>query len=152
VTTWNVGLQDFDATGASYSTKNAKWIPDLVMTPGKGFFVTMQADWTNTFVGNVRQGSITNAITGSAALDMIGSMVPLGGSLTTNILAGYAGSQSDLITTWNVGLQDYDHTGASYSTKNAKWIPDNLGINVGDGFFLTHLGAGFNYIRNFTVQ
>jgi hypothetical protein len=152
VSTWNVGLQDYDATVPSYNTKKATWVPNLLIAPGQGFFVTMTANFTNTFVGNVRQGALSTPITGSGALDLIGSQVPMGGSLTTNVLAGYPGTLSDAISTWNVSLQDFDATVASYNTKKGIWVPDDMGIKVADGFFLARQGAAVTYTRNFTVQ
>jgi hypothetical protein len=150
VLTWNVGLQDYDGTVPTYNTKKASWNPDLTIPTGSGFFVTMQANWTNTWVGNVRQGALSIPIDGNGALDLIGSLVPIGGSLT-NVLAGYAGTPSDQILTWNVSLGDFDGTVPSYNTKKGVFAPD-VDIAVGSGFFLNRRGTPIVYTRNFTVQ
>jgi len=152
VSTWNVGLQDFDASGATYSTKKASWLPDLVIPAGIGFFLSSPVNYTNTWVGNVRQGALSTPITGNSGLDLIGSQVPMGASITTNVLAQYPATFGDTISTWNVGLQDFDASGTTYSTKKNAWNPDDVGIKVADGFFLSRQGPAVTYTRNFTVQ
>jgi len=113
----------------------------------------MSQDFTNTFVGNVRQGNLTNAVAGNNLLDLLGSMVPVGGDLNTNILVGWTAQNLDTILHWNVGLQDFDPALSQYRTRsNQGWTP-NISINVGEGFFMRSSIAGpTNWVRNFTVQ
>jgi len=153
VQTWNVSAQDFDSAPCTYKTiGNQRWVPNRVIPAGKGFFIFPKATMTNTWVGNVLQGSLTNVITGNSSIDFVGSMVPIGGDLNTNIMVGYAANNGDIIQHWNVSKQDYDSTPSTYKTiGNQRWTP-NYTINVGEAFQLINKKPGpYNWVRNFTV-
>jgi hypothetical protein len=141
-----------DSVQPTYFQATHTWNPDVVIKPGEGFFVIASADFTNTFVGEVAQGSITNPvpIIGNGGYVAVSSPVPLGGSLT-NILAGYPATDQDLVNTWNVGTQDLDAVQYTYFQATGKWQPD-ANIPVGDGFFLIRSGPQVTWVRNFTVQ
>jgi len=147
---WNAALQDFDPLIPAYSTFNNKWTPTTTIKPGQGFFVVAAANFTNTFVGNVRQGPVTNNLIGAGNYEAIGSTVPLAGGIT-NVLAQYPAVNGDTIQIWNVGLQDFDPSIPAYSTFNNKWTPDHA-FAVGEGFFLVRAGGPVAYARSFTVQ
>jgi len=149
---WLVDKQDLDVNNiASYSAANKAWAPNPVLNPGEGFFVVAGSDFTNTFVGDVPQGSLTNALVGNSAFEAIGSKVPVGGNLAT-VLAGYPATDGDQVWTWNTALQDFNVSDvASYSAAQSKWNPDAT-VAVGDAFFLVRAGGPVNYVRNFTVQ
>jgi hypothetical protein len=148
---WNVGLQDFDPTIPTYNGVSHVWVPDSTIKPGQGFFVVPNGPFTNTFVGNVRQGPVTNAIAGSGAYVAIGSTVPLSGNIT-NVLDQYPALGGDQIQLWSVALQDFSPTIPTYNAVSGKWAPDYNGFNVGDGFFIVRNGASVSYVRSFTVQ
>lgn len=147
---WSVALQDFAASTPQFSTSTGKWFPTASIAPGQGFFVVANGNFTNTFVGNVRQGPVTNTLVGNGNYECIASTVPLGGG-TTNVLDQYPALDGDTIQIWSVALQDFAATTPQYSTSTGKWFPD-YNFNVGDGFFLVRNGAGTNYVRSFTVQ
>jgi hypothetical protein len=157
VLTWNATSQGYDGTQPAYSTKSSKWSPDNAIPAGKGFFVTAKgAAFTNTWVGNVWQGALSNSLSGNSGYDLIGSLVPIGGSLTTNVLAQYPGVNGDRILTWNVTNQAYDGTQPAYSSKSSRWSPDDAtagfsGVQPAQAFFLIRKGAPVVYVRNFTV-
>jgi hypothetical protein len=147
---WNAAIQDFSPTIPAYSTFNNKWTPTTTIQPGQGFFVVAAGNFTNTFVGNVRQGPVTNNLIGAGNYEAIGSTVPLGGGIT-NVLAQYPAGNGDTIQLWNVGLQDFDPSIPAYSTFNNKWTPDHV-FAVGEAFFLVRAGGPVAYVRSFTVQ
>ena len=147
---WDIAAQDFSGTTPQYDAGQKKWIPNATVAPGLGYFVVAGADFTNTFVGNVLQGSLTNSIVGGSAYQAIGSMVPVGGSLT-NVLAGYQATDGDTVQMWDVATQDFSGTTPQYDALQSKWIPDTS-VPVGDGFFLVRTGGDTKYVRNFTVQ
>ena len=149
VFTWNEGAQDLDAVVPTYFT-GVGWTPDITIAPGQGFFALGGDNFTNTFVGEVRQGALATAIGGNAGFSAIGSQVPQGGSLTTNILAGYIPSDGDSVFTWNEGAQDLDAVVPTFFT-GVGWTPD-INLNVADGFFLLRVDPGVTWTRNFTVQ
>jgi len=149
---WLVAKQDLDTvTIPTYSFAQKTWVPNPVINPGEGFFVVGGSDFTNTFVGDVPQGTMTNSLVGGGNFEAIGSQVPIGGNLAT-VLAQYPATDNDQVWTWNVGLQDFNTAAVStYSAAQAKWSPD-ANIAVGDGFFLVRAGGPVNWVRNFTVQ
>ena len=149
---WNSAAQDLDPVTPTFFTATGKWNSDPVLNPGEGFFVIAGADFTNTFVGNVPQGSLTNPvpILGSGNYVAVAPNVPLGGGIT-NVLAGYVPSNQDQINTWNVGTQDLDPSSPTYFTATSKWNAD-VNLAVGDGFFLIRAGAATTWVQNFTVQ
>ena len=149
VNLWDVNLQDFSATIPTRIS--GSWSPNLVIPPGVGFFVIAGGNFTNTFVGEVLQGSLTNSVplTGNGAYVALASMVPVGGSLT-NVLAGYTPAAFDQVNLWDVNLQDFSSTIPTFV--GGAWSPD-INFPVGDGFFLIRSGSStVTWVRNFTVQ
>lgn len=145
---WNVGNQDLDGTAPAFVTGSG-WVPNIAVAPGEGFFVASGGDFTNTFVGEVRQGSLTNVLVGNFAFEAVGSQVPVGGSIT-NVMVGYPAEDGDSVFRWNIGLQDLDPTVSTYVVGTG-WVPD-VSIGVGDGFFISRVAGSVNWVRNFTVQ
>jgi len=152
VGTWNAVAQDFDGTFPFYSTSDNTWHPNSVLRSGQGFFVAPAASFTNTYVGEVKQGSVTNAILGGGNFDCIGSSVPLGGGFT-NVLDQYPALDGDVVGIWSEPAQDFAGTFPFYSTSDNKWHPDfpSVNFNVADGFFLARSGGPLNYVRTFSV-
>jgi hypothetical protein len=151
---WNAGIQDLDPVVYTYSAFAHAWDGNFVLAPGDAaFYLNSGVNGTNTFVGEVIQGSYTNPvpIIGGAQFNMIASSIPIGGSFT-NAIVGISPSDNDQIYTWNTGIQDLDPTIATYSAFAHAW--DNTAINVapGNGFFYL-AGTSLNpWVRNFTVQ
>jgi hypothetical protein len=103
---------------------------------------------TNTFVGEVLQGSLVNALPVGYSLE--GHMAPLAGTVTDLGLTAAIPSPSQLLK-FNTGSQ-------SYNTFNrvafgAGWTPSVPSIGVGEGFFVRNQTANpTNWTVNFTVQ
>jgi len=161
--TWNDAQQKFDAEISgivpTYSVGSGTWIPEQTLAPGKGFFVVggdSSGSFTNTYVGNVKQGALSTFILGNQNFDAIGSQVPVSGTLT-NVLAQYQSiaGDNDQVWTWNDAAQKFDAeiTGQvpTWSASSSQWIPDTT-INVAQGFFLVRANGDATYTRNFTVQ
>lgn len=145
---WSVGLQDLDPTTSTFVV-GPGWTPDLAVAPGEGFFVSSSEDFTNTFVGEVRQGDLTTALVGNFNFEAIGSQVPIGGSIT-DVMAGYPAADGDTVYPWSVSAQDLDPITSTYVV-GPGWTPA-INIAVGDGFFLSRVDGPVNWVRNFTVQ
>jgi len=103
--TWNPAIQDFGVT-ATYSAATSTWVPDAVVTPGMGLLVYNpgQTPFTNTFVGDVLQGSITNQI--YPQFNMIASPVPVSGTLGV-VLTNIPATDNDLGFQFSTVLQDF---------------------------------------------
>jgi len=147
---WSVGAQDFSPISPAYSTFDHLWHPNVPIAPGQGFFVIPNGPFTNTFVGQVRQGPVTNNLVGGGNYEAIGSTVPLSGGLT-NQLAQYPALDGDGIGVWNEPVNDFSGISPAYSTFDNKWHPD-FNFNIADGFFLIRNGGPVSYVRSFTVQ
>ncbi|MDB6058387.1 MAG: hypothetical protein JWO95_2231, partial [Verrucomicrobiales bacterium] len=74
---WDISQQRF----AAPSIYHDGWSTNCPMPVGKGFVLFTPVPFTNTFVGEVLQGSLTNAIAGNNRLSLVASMVPQMGSL-----------------------------------------------------------------------
>jgi hypothetical protein len=114
------------------------WSPNLSMPPGVGAFYNANAGFTNTFVGEVLQGSLTNPI--PAGFSLRASMVPQADTLGN---LGFAGQFGDTV---------YYYRGGTYvsSINFGTWSPDEI-VGVGEGFWVNSGGAQ-SWNRNFTVQ
>jgi hypothetical protein len=102
--------------------------PALLLPPGEGFVVHVPQRCTNTFVGNVRQGWLTHPI--PAKFSIRGSLVPIGGSLQTNLV--FPSQPGDGI--WR--RTEINFTAYSYVAKLFKWQPSEPQINVAESFFV----------------
>jgi len=131
-----------NGTYAQTSLGRGGW-SDVTMTlvPGQGFFVNAPSQFTNTFVGEVMQGSLTNSF--PAGFSLLGSQVPQAGGLQTAL--GYNPVAGDTVYTFN---------GTTYNTitfGRAGWTPAEPSISVGQGFFLNSAAGGL-WTRTFTTQ
>lgn len=148
ILTWDVTTFDFAATQPIYS--GGAWDVNVPLNVGQGFFyVNANSTFTQTFVGEVVQGSFTNFITGSGAYNCIGSSAPIGGSFT-NAIGGLVPADLDQILKWDVTAFDFNATQPIYS--GGAWDTTALNINLGEGFFYVNANADQNWVRNFTVS
>lgn len=148
VLTWDVNAFDFAAVQPSYG--GGAWDTSVNLPVGKGFFyVNANNTFTNTFVGEVVQGSYTNFIVGSGSYNAIGSSAPIGGSFT-NALAGYVSGDFDQVLAWDVALFDFKATQPAFG--GGAWDTTALTLKTGEGFFYVNANADQNWVRNFTVQ
>jgi hypothetical protein len=145
---WSVANQDLDVSSPTFIVGSG-WTPNATVSPGEGFFVVGGADFTNTFVGEVRQGALSTPLVGNFAFEAVGSQVPVGGTLSS-VLTGYPAEDGDTVFPWSVANQDLSTTSPTFITGSG-WTPD-VNIAVGEGFFLSRGAGPVNWVRNFTVQ
>ena len=145
---WDPTIQDFDPNLPTYVAGPNVWSPSATLNPGQGFFLFAPSDFTNTFVGEVKQGSTT--ITISPSFTAISSPAPIGGSLT-NVLKDFPVNDNDLALQYDQTAQDFINLATWVAGPNV-WSPD-LNVKVGEGlFYLSGAAANTNWVRNFTVQ
>lgn len=153
---FDTATQDFVSPPPTYVASSQTWVPDAIIQPGQGVFVFNQgAPFTNTFVGDVMQGSITNVI--APNFNVIASPVPLAGDLAT-VLSGLAANDNDLVFKFNTApaVQDFGNP-STFVLSSHTWVPApgdpamNIGVGEGMLYFSTS-GANNTWIRNFTVQ
>jgi hypothetical protein len=124
-------------------------VPGAKLTPGTGVFLFSGGDFTNTFVGEVLQGSLTNPVTGNFTFDVIGSIPPVAGSVTT-VMTDYTGTAGDQVYQWNADANDIIDNSAFDGV--ATWTGSVTNLTVGEAFLLFRQGPAGNWVRNFTVQ
>lgn len=118
------------------------WDADLPLAPGGGGFINPPSNFTNTFVGDVMQGALTNAY--PKGYSVRSSMVP---QADTVVNLGLTVGDSDTLLKWNITTQKF----AIYTFAFGAWDPSVPSLDIGESAFL-NTGAAGNWIRNFTVQ
>ena len=149
-TTIPFGANFFHWNGSGFDT--ATWLGDswdnnYNFPPGEGGFVLTDSNFTNTFVGEVLQGSLTNSF--GVGFSLKASLVPQAGDLDTLGL-GSALGVGDNVLKWNFATQGYD-TFTFLGGGAAGWDPSQPSVAVAEGFFINST-AGGKWVRNFTVQ
>ena len=147
ILTWDVAAFDFDLVQPSFVA--GVWDVNVSLPPGKGFFyVNNGSTFTNTFVGEVVQGSVAKLIVGGGSYNAIGSTVPIGGSFT-NAIAGLVPGPSDQALVWD--KVNFDFNAIQPAFVAGSWNAD-VSVAVGEGLFYVNNNGDNNWVRNFTVQ
>lgn len=145
---WNTTLQDFDPVLPTYASSSGTWSPNVPIIQGQGVFVLAPSDFTNTFVGEVKQGATVTPI--APGFNGIASPVPIAG-LTGQVLAQMTPTDNDLAFKWDTALQDFGSI-ATYAASSSSWSPA-VNFTVGEGiFYLSGAAGNVNWTRTFTVQ
>jgi len=135
--------------------------PTIQLPPGHGFMVLHNGPaYTNTFVGTVLQGTLSNNL--PAGFNLVGSQVPQAGFMgdlgqTTGPTAG----QGDYVYLWN-GTSFVPVQNDPYGTGWPTSVP-GFTMSATKGAFIPVAGAWFylnqgggtplaTFVRNFTVQ
>jgi hypothetical protein len=146
-------FQAFSGGGLSaytFDDVDLVWTPNgnASLAPGQGGYFRSPVATTVTFVGEVKQGSLTNTLPKNQYV-ITASIVPQG----TNVAAlGVPGEGGDTLQTYNNGF-----TAFTFDDVDLIWTPgapEGPNIAVGQSFFYRKSPAGSqtNWIRNFTVQ
>jgi hypothetical protein len=140
-------IYKFDNASGNYITNAlsfAGWAdPSMTLEPGEGAFVLNAgaAAMTVTFVGEVRQGSLTTSL--PAGFSMASSQVPQAGALSTDL--GFPGALGDLVYFFRNGGYE------TYSQSFAGWSPSEPSAGVAEGFFVDK-AAATDWTRDFSVN
>ena len=126
-----------------------------IVAPGTGIFVLSSSPWTNTFVGTVMQGALSNPFGSLNVNSFLGSQVPVNGTADTlNLTPGLP--DGTIVEPWNAGTQTF--AGGGYTWAFGSWT-DPLGgstappITVGEGVLInTPPGNPGVWATNFVVQ
>jgi hypothetical protein len=137
----------WDGSGFTSSTYSfGTWSPNFTLAPGQGGFINPGPTdgFTNTFVGEVMQGSLSNAI--PAGYSIISSQVPESGDADTLGLTDDL-NNFDAVLIWNADTQQYE----SYTLSFGSWAPSVPSFEPGQSFFV-NAGAATAWVRTFNVQ
>jgi hypothetical protein len=121
--------------------------PEYTLNPGEGAIVQSTSPWTNTYVGEVQQGNLTNSY--PSGFSIRASRVPQAGTLTQLGLPGSQLTDFDTIYIYNTTNQGYD----IYTWFLGAWSgpTPEPSLKVGESMWLQVANPG-NWVRNFTVQ
>jgi len=127
------------------------WAPDgnLTVGPGDGLFInnTSGSTFTITFVGEVLQGTQTNAM--SAGFNIVSSKVPQAGAVNTLGFPEVGGA-----TIWkyvNNGSGGGGYVSAYYDDLDLAWNPAPPTVGVGESFW-AKMPSNANWTRTFNVN
>lgn len=123
--------------------------PEYTLAPGQGAFINTSSPFTNTFVGNVLTGNLTNSF--GAGYSIVSSQVPQADT-ADNLGLTASLNNFDTVYKWNVANQGYD----IYTYSFGGWAGPNNGttpptINIAESVFLNTGSAG-NWVRTFNPQ
>jgi hypothetical protein len=99
-----------------------------------------------TFVGEVKQGSLTNTLPVNTKV-LRASIVPQAGGASTTLAV--PGEPGDQLFTYHGGFSSF-----TFDDLDLVWTPSEPNLAVGEGFFYTKASGGASslWVRNFTVQ
>ena len=139
---FSTGTGAFSATTFAFGSWDN---PTLSLVPGEGFFFKNPTGtiFTNTFVGNVKQGALTTSL--GAGFSLVSSQVPQAGLVTTDLgLPPVAGDT----------VFQYSNLANAYTSSTfvfGSWSPNEPAIAVGEGFFVKKAIAA-SWTRTFSVN
>jgi hypothetical protein len=117
-------------------------LPNLLLAPGEGAFFNTDTTFTNTFVGDVEQGNLTNPI--PTGFSTKASKVPQAGPVDTLGLTNL--STFDNLYKWN---------GSGYTIytvlPGGTWDPATPSLGIAEGVFL-NASVATSWNRTFSVS
>jgi|SRR5437773_4763546 len=124
--------------------------PNITLNPGEGGFIGTTTLFTNTFVGEVKQGTLSTPI--PVGLSIVSSQVPQTGAIDTTL--GLTNlSMFDNVFKFNVTSQSYDiytvTPGGGWSGPGGSTTAPSL--NVAESVFIS-AGAAVSWNRTFSVN
>ena len=140
------------ATGGFFSSTFSTFLngwtdPTMNLVPGEGFFYKNPtgATVTNTFVGNVQQGTLTTSL--GSGFNLVSSQVPQQGLITTDL--GLPTDSGTTVFTFSNAANSY--SSFAFSSFLGGWTPSEPTVGVGQGFFVKRSAPG-NWSRVFSVN
>lgn len=135
----------------NYNFNGGSWdFPATKLTPGPGFFIYVPEPFTNTFVGEVPQGALSQTVVGGGTVTMLGNLVPIAGDVPT-VMTGYVPAEGDTIYQWDPTPAVQDLAG-NESYNAGSWSGTITSIETCEAFLLYRADPGTTWTRNFTVQ
>lgn len=148
---WNHDLLDFEVIN---KTPFGTWSPggsqNITLNPGEGVLIKSGAAFTNTFEGEVLQGSLTNSF--PVGYEVRASKVPQAGLLTDLGLEFNRIPTPSQLLKWDSAAGIIGNWVTFTKTPFGGWHPYEPSLNIGESFLFISYSGPFNWIRNFTVQ
>ncbi len=147
------GVFKFDSVGGGFSSSiylgSGNWTANsMTLVPGEGFFFKNPAttNITLTFVGNVKQGTLTTPL--PQGFSLVSSQVPQSGLVSTDL--GLPVAFLDAVFRFNGS--GYDSSVVINAGPPATWTGGEPTINVGEGFFVKKQSSSASWTRVFSVN
>ncbi len=120
--------------------------PTFSLVPGEGFFFKNPGATTitNTFVGNVKQGTLVTSL--GAGFTLVGSQVPQAGLVTTDL--GLPIGNAESVFKFDAATQQYTGATFLFGSWGGGGEPS---VAVGEGFFVKK-NASASWSRTFSVN
>jgi hypothetical protein len=115
-----------------------------VLPLGGGCFILAPSAFTQTFVGEVPQGTLTTPT--PSGFSIVASKVPQAGSISA---LGFVGEPSDVIYKFS-NVSGY--TVYTFDDLDLAWSPSEPSFGVGEAFFLLKNGPTRQWTRTFSVN
>ena len=149
---WDVGKQSF-GTAAFFDALDG-WTTPFDLPPGKGCLVHVSSRWTNTFIGEVPQGSFTNFIAGTNKLSLVSSKVLQRGTISSALK--FPVTDGTDLYLYRTNSQSYSNAysyfaGFGWFDVVAPSVPAEPVIEVGQAFFVARPGPGTNWLQSLIV-
>jgi hypothetical protein len=158
------GTQAYFYAGVSgftiYEYDGVIWQDAITLTPanpnvpvGLGFYIKNNgvASFNLTFVGDVPQGSLTNAI--PAGFSIRSSMVPQSGGISS--VLGFPAAAGNQVLKYNNGVNTFtvaEYDGAVWQdVVTLSTVPEPT-LTPGEAAFVLNTGVAKNWIRSFSVN
>jgi hypothetical protein len=148
---WDNSVQDFSGIVPTYVEATHTWVDNTAIQPGECFFVLAPQNFTNTYVGEVKQTATSISIV--PGFNGIASPAPIGGN-TPTVLAQLVPSDNDLAFKWDNGPAQTFFDPVTYVAASTTWLEPGSGpiiYGVGEGLFYL-ASAPITWNRTFTVQ
>jgi hypothetical protein len=148
---WDINNQAFTPPSI-YSITTSNWSINYVLPVGRGFVLQTSRAWTNTFVGEVLEGHLTNFVAGSNKFSLLGSMVPLVDTLSN---LSFPGTDGDNVYVFKTPNQMYSDAlayfaGYGWFDPNGAVATNGPVVNVAQALFVQNPGPDTNWIINYT--
>ncbi len=140
-------IYKFNPVTSSYTLNvvdfGAWTLPDMTLSPGEGVFINvLSASVTATFVGEVPQGPLSQALPSGFSIQA--SQVPQEGQLDT--VLGFPAVDGDVVYLFDNGSGAYTIHAFDFGDWSTPPVP-----SVGESFFVNKISAA-NWTRTFSVN
>ncbi len=153
---WDVTNQVF-VTATTYDIDQGGWFPseNIHLPPGLGFVLYVPERWTNTFVGEVLQGTLTTFVAGTNKLSLLGSKVARTGALSG--VLGFPAIPGAEAQTFTAASQIYSNActyfpGYGWYDPGGGITAEGPSLNVAECFFVRNPGPDTDWTVTFSVS
>jgi len=134
-----------------YSARGG-WTGNAPLNPGEGVFVSCPSATNVTVVGQVLQGTLTNAYI-TTGFSLLGSVIPVQNTIDSTGNGGlqYVPTGNDTVYFWDPVGQGWN-TSTIYAARSSSWTAGSPVFVPGTSYFLSTSNPNPTWVTTFTVQ